>query len=65
MAAGRGSGGREFAIAPGDAEASILIYRLRSTDPGIAMPELGRATVHAEGVELLRDWIDGMPKPAH
>lgn len=61
VAAGRGSGGREFAIAPGDAEASILIYRLRSTDPGIAMPELGRATAHEEGIALLSQWIDAMP----
>ncbi|MDF7777395.1 hypothetical protein P1X14_19215, partial [Sphingomonas sp. AOB5] len=61
VAAGRGSGGGEFAIAPGHADRSILIYRLESTDPGIAMPELGRATVHAEGAALLREWIDGMP----
>ncbi|MDP5279461.1 SO2930 family diheme c-type cytochrome [Sphingomonas sp. DG1-23] len=62
VAAGRGSGGRDFAIQPGDPQASILIYRMESTDPGIAMPELGRATVHAEGVELLREWIEAMPK---
>lgn len=64
VAAGRGSGGRDFAIAPGEPDASILIYRMESTDPGIAMPELGRATVHAEGVKLLREWIDTMPKSA-
>lgn len=63
VAAGRGSGGREFAIQPGNAEASILIYRLRSTDPGIAMPELGRATAHDEGIALLSQWIDAMPAP--
>lgn len=61
VAAGRGSGDREYDIVPGKADASILIYRMESTDPGIAMPELGRATVHAEGVKLLRDWIDAMP----
>lgn len=64
VAAGRGSGGRDFAIQPGDPDASILIYRLESTEPGIAMPELGRATVHAEGAALLREWIVGMPKSA-
>jgi uncharacterized repeat protein (TIGR03806 family) len=62
VAAGRGSGGRDFAIAPGDADASILIYRMESTDPGIAMPELGRATVHKEGVAMLREWIDSSPR---
>lgn len=61
VAAGRGSGGRDFAIAPGNADASILIYRLRSTDPGIAMPELGRATAHDEGIALLSQWIDSLP----
>lgn len=61
VAAGRGSGGRDFAIAPGNPEASILIYRLRSTDPGIAMPELGRATAHDEGIALLSEWIESLP----
>ena len=25
------------------------------------MPELGRNTVHQEGVQLIRDWIAAMP----
>lgn len=62
VAAGRGSGGHDFAIAPGDPDASILIYRMESIEPGIAMPELGRATVHREGVALLRQWIAAMPE---
>jgi uncharacterized repeat protein (TIGR03806 family) len=65
VAAGRGSGGRDFAITPGDPDASILIYRLESLDPGIAMPETGRATVHREGAALLRQWIAQMPKSPH
>lgn len=64
VAAGRGSGGRDFDIAPGHPDQSILLYRMESTDPGIAMPELGRATVHAEGVALLREWIAQMPADA-
>ncbi|MDG2533503.1 SO2930 family diheme c-type cytochrome [Sphingomonas sp. HITSZ_GF] len=63
-AAGRGAGTRDFDIVPGDSEASILLYRMQSTDPGIAMPELGRATVHKEGVALVREWIEKMPKSA-
>lgn len=62
-AAGRGSGDNEFVIDPGHPERSILIYRMSSTDPGIAMPELGRATVHEEGVDLLSQWIASM-KPS-
>ncbi|PQM29609.1 hypothetical protein CVO77_01475 [Sphingopyxis lindanitolerans] len=61
-AAGRGSGGMDFAIKPGDPDHSFLIYRLESLDPGIAMPELGRGVVHKEGVALLRQWIAEMPK---
>jgi uncharacterized repeat protein (TIGR03806 family) len=64
-AAGRGSGGMDFAIAPGDPDHSFLIYRLESTDPGIAMPEVGRSTVHREGAALLRQWIAEMPKASH
>lgn len=56
-AAGRGSGDREFAIAPGKPDQSYLIYRMQSLDPGIAMPELGRATVHDEGIAVLSRWI--------
>lgn len=62
VAAGRGSGGFDFAIRPGHPEASILIHRLASTEPGVAMPELGRATAHAEGIALLSDWIRQLPQ---
>lgn len=56
-AAGRGSADLEFAIAPGHPDQSYLISRMQSLDPGIAMPELGRATVHDEAISLLSDWI--------
>lgn len=65
-AAGRGSGNDEFAIDPGHPERSIILYRMQSLDPGIAMPELGRASVHREGVALLSQWIMAMPmQPAN
>ena len=60
VAAGRGSGGREFSIVPSQPEKSILIYRLESTDPGEMMPELGRKITHTEGVALVREWIKAM-----
>ncbi|MGL5837695.1 MAG: SO2930 family diheme c-type cytochrome [Sphingorhabdus sp.] len=60
VAAGRGSGNLDFVIDPGHPERSILIHRMKSTDPGIAMPELGRAATHNEGVKLLEEWIAGM-----
>jgi uncharacterized repeat protein (TIGR03806 family) len=61
VAAGRGSGGHDFAIAPGKPEASIMIHRMGSTEPGVAMPEVGRSMVHEEGVALIRDWISSIP----
>jgi uncharacterized repeat protein (TIGR03806 family) len=64
VAAGRGSGGHDFAIAPGEPDKSILLYRMNSTDPGVAMPELGRSLVHKEGVALVREYIASMhPHP--
>lgn len=62
VAAGRGSGDLDFAIWPGHPEGSYLPYRMNSTDPGIAMPELGRALIHREGVDLIREWIAAMPE---
>ncbi len=61
VAAGRGSGGRDYAIDPGHPENSIMLYRMASIEPGVAMPELGRATVHAEALALLTRWIGAMP----
>lgn len=60
IAAGGGSGNRRYSIVPGDPDASILVYRMETGDPAEAMPELGRAVVHEEGVALIREWIAGM-----
>lgn len=57
VAAGRGSGNLSYAIVPGKPEKSILVYRMNTNDPGIAMPELGREQIHKEGVALISDWI--------
>lgn len=57
VAAGRGSGGLKYAIAPGKPDQSILLHRIESLDPGVMMPELGRKMVHDEGVQLVREWI--------
>jgi uncharacterized repeat protein (TIGR03806 family) len=60
IAAGRGSGDLKYDIVPGRPEESILLHRMKSTDPGVMMPELSRSLVHTEGVELIREWIKGM-----
>lgn len=61
VAAGRASGDLDFIIEAGKPDRSILVSRMKSIDPGIAMPELGRATTHEEGVKLLEEWIAAMP----
>jgi uncharacterized repeat protein (TIGR03806 family) len=62
VAAGRGSGGLQYDIVPGKPDQSIMYYRIASNDPGVMMPELGKKLVHAEGVELIRQWIEQMAK---
>ncbi len=63
-AAGRGGGDDIHVVSPGAPDASILAYRMASTEPGVAMPELGRVLAHDEGVELIRAWIAEMERPA-
>ncbi|RMG88795.1 MAG: hypothetical protein D6714_00105 [Bacteroidetes bacterium] len=60
VATGKGSGGRAYTIVPGDPDASILVYRMESLDPGAMMPEVGRRMIHKEGVALIRQWIADM-----
>ncbi|WP_346317917.1 SO2930 family diheme c-type cytochrome [Chitinophaga sp. YIM B06452] len=62
VSAGNGAGGLDFDIVPGNAAASILTYRMNSTEPGTAMPELARTLVHKEGVALIVQWINEMKK---
>jgi uncharacterized repeat protein (TIGR03806 family) len=64
VAAGRGSGGREFSILPGQPDASILVHRMQSSEPGVMMPQFGRSMAHAQGVALIRAWISAMPAAA-
>ncbi|GAA5524174.1 hypothetical protein Maes01_00728 [Microbulbifer aestuariivivens] len=61
VAAGTGSGNRLFAIVPGEPEASILNFRVETTNPGAMMPELGRSLQDEKGAALLREWVASMP----
>lgn len=60
VSAGAGTGGHTFSIVPGHADESIMIYRMKSLNPGAMMPELGRRLVHTEGVDLIANWINDM-----
>ncbi len=62
VAAGRGTGGRQYGIVPGHPEDSILMFRILSTETGTMMPELGKRMVHDEGAALVREWIAAMPE---
>ena len=58
VAAGRASGNLKYSIVPGHADDSIMIFRMESLDPGIMMPESGRALADEAGIKLIRDWIN-------
>lgn len=60
VAAGRGTGNRQYSIVPGNAEQSIMTFRMQSTKPGDMMPELGRSLAHTEGIALLSEWINAL-----
>lgn len=62
VAAGFGAGSHTFDIYPGDADASILLYRMETNEVGAAMPEIGRVSIHKEGVALIRDWINSLER---
>lgn len=61
VAAGRGAGDDLFVIDPGKPDASILLGRMESNEPGVMMPELGRSVLDHEGNALIREWIASIP----
>ncbi len=58
VAAGRASGNLKYSIVPGHSDDSILLFRMKSLDPGIMMPESGRALADKAGIKLIEDWIN-------
>ena len=58
VAAGRASGNLKYSIVPGHSDDSIMLFRMKSLDPGIMMPESGRALADDAGIMLIKDWID-------
>ena len=61
VAAGRGAGGHLFDIVPGKPGESILVHRMASSEPGVAMPEIGKATIDREGLAVVERWIRELP----
>ena len=58
VAAGRASGNLKYSIVPGHSDKSIMLFRMESLDPGIMMPESGRALADEAGIKLIKEWID-------
>jgi len=56
-----GKDGYPYDVIPGNADESYLLFRIETTDSRHKMPELGRSTVHQEGAQLIRSWIDQLP----
>lgn len=47
-------------VKPGHSEESVMYYRLNTVQENIRMPLRGRTLIHEEGVEMIRQWIDGL-----
>jgi uncharacterized repeat protein (TIGR03806 family) len=60
VAAGPASGSLRYDIVPGQPDESIVLYRMRSTDPQIKMPQGPTVTVDAAGTALLAQWISAL-----
>lgn len=60
VAVGNGGGGLDYDIVPGEPDASIMIYRMSSTDADIKMPEMGGLAVDEAGLALMRAWVEAM-----
>ncbi len=59
--AGAGSCGLSYDVVPGHSDQSIVPCRTGSLMNEVAMPPVGHQMIHAEGVALLKSWIDAMP----
>ncbi len=60
VSAGAGTGDLQYSIVPGHPEESIMVFRMKTDNPGAMMPEIGRRLLHHEGVALIEDWIREM-----
>lgn len=47
-------------ITPQSINESMLFYRINTTNETFRMPLHGRTLIHAEGVSLMRDWINSL-----
>jgi hypothetical protein len=53
----RGWVGEARLLVPGDADASVMLHRMRSREPNSQMPPLGTQRIDAEALALIERWI--------
>jgi len=56
-----GGGSLSYDVVPTAPDRSILHFRMETVLPGDRMPEIGRSLAHAEGVDLIHEWIKRLP----
>lgn len=52
--------GKSSLVEPGNVAASILRYRVSTTEAQYRMPFLGRTLEHEEGIQLIDEWINAL-----
>jgi parallel beta-helix repeat protein len=64
VSAGPGSGPFLYDVVPALPDQSIVVYRMRSTEAQVKMPQLPTLTSDDAGSRLISDWISGLSQPA-
>lgn len=59
----RGDDAQGHALVPGNADASVLLQRMRARDGRTQMPPLGSELPDTESLALLARWINNLPPP--
>lgn len=49
-------------VSPGKVEESMMYFRLNTTNEAYRMPLHGRTIIHEEGVALIQEWINSLPR---
>lgn len=53
---------RGFIISPNNTNESTILYLLSTNSPNLRMPRIGRTIAHQEGIQLVTEWINSLPK---
>jgi len=56
-------GGGSHLLLPGQPNQSVLLQRLASINPGVAMPPIGHSLLDTQAIHQIMTWIEGMDDP--